>query len=73
MAMRSAMALGAGADRPRRGRYATTLQLIDPDRLSDPFEAQDTIGLRKGSMGSARRSLTPIGRHPGDWYAPRRP
>ena len=57
---------------PGRARYATSLQLIDPDRLSNPAQAYDTEWCRGGveidRYGAAvayhiRRA------HQGDWFA----
>jgi len=57
---------------PGRARYATTVQLIDPDRLSNPQQRMDTAELRGGvevdDDGAAiayhiRRA------HLGDWWA----
>lgn len=57
---------------PGRARYATSLQLIDPDRLSNPAQAYDTETCRGGveidRYGAAvayhiRRA------HQGDWFA----
>jgi capsid protein len=33
---------------PRGGRYATAIQVIDPDRLSNPYNAIDTYWRRQG-------------------------
>jgi lambda family phage portal protein len=57
---------------PGRARYATTVNLVDPDRLSNPNLAFDQLTLRGGvevdSYGAAiayhfRKA------HPGDWWA----
>lgn len=41
-------ALGVVQWRPGRSRYATCLQVVDPDRLSNPHEGPDTEALRGG-------------------------
>ena len=56
---------------PGAGRYATTLQIIDPDRLSNPYEAPDSEHRRGGVELDALGA--PIGyhirrAHQDDWY-----
>ncbi len=62
-------AIGSGG-----ARYATTVKLIDPDRLSNPYQQLDTINMRGGveinTLGAPvayhiRRA------HQNDWYAAR--
>lgn len=57
---------------PGRARYATAVQLVDPDRLSNPMQVFDQMHMRGGveidSMGAAvayhmRKA------HLGDWWA----
>ncbi len=58
--------VGVGA-----ARYATALQMIDPDRLCNPYEAVDTASIRGGV--EVDRGGRPIAYHirraePYDWY-----
>jgi lambda family phage portal protein len=62
--------------RPERGaRYATCVLMVDPERLSNPYNAPD-LGLMRGGI-----EFSDIGEplayhvrqaHPGDWYAPQK-
>lgn len=52
-------------------RYATQLQLIDPDRLSNPFLQMDTMTLRGGveiNRNGAAIAYHIRRAHQGDWY-----
>jgi len=53
------------------GRYATCLRLVDPDRLSNPMGAPDTVRLRGGI--DFDKDGVPLGYHvrnghPSDWF-----
>ena len=68
------LALLWAPERVGRGaaRYSTTLQIIDPDRLSNPYDQMDTQEQRGGVRIDALGA--PIGYHirrghPTDWYA----
>jgi lambda family phage portal protein len=57
---------------PGRARYATTVQLIDPDRLSNPQNRMDTIDLRGGvevDEDGAAVAYHVRKAHLGDWWA----
>ena len=55
-----------------RARYATTLQIVDPDRLSNPSMVLDTLTMRGGI--ELDQDGVPVAyytrrAHPNDWYA----
>lgn len=57
---------------PGRARYATALQLIDPDRLSNPAQAYDTEWCRGGveiDRYGAAVAYHIRKAHQGDWFA----
>lgn len=56
-----------------RARYATAVNLIDPDRLSNPMQAADTLQIRGGCQLDENQLAT-VGyhiraAHQGDWYS----
>src|SRR5260364_343510 len=56
---------------PGRARYATTVQLIDPDRLSNPQQQYDQKHLRGGveiDDDGAAKAYWIRRAHLGDWY-----
>lgn len=56
--------------RPHGGLYATTVRVIDPDRLSNPHDGMDTETLRAGvelDDWGAATAYHIRRRHPGDW------
>ncbi len=55
-----------------RGHFATYVQLVDPDRLSNPYRQPDTETLRGGveiDIDGAAQAYHIRKGHPGDWYA----
>lgn len=60
--------------RPRLGGFATTIRVVDPDRLSNPHDGMDTDTLRGGvefDDWDAACAYHIRARHPGDWYSGR--
>ncbi|MCG5240085.1 phage portal protein [Azospirillum doebereinerae] len=61
--------------RPHAGPYATTVRVVDPDRLSNPHDVMDTDALRAGVEFDEWDAATAYHirkRHPADWTTARR-